>query len=72
MTSCASGRAGGAHQVRNDTDEPIRVLMLSTRQSPDASVYPDSGKIGIWPGNPADPERLFRIDSEVDYWDGEA
>ncbi len=62
----------GAHQVRNDTDEPIRVLMLSTKQSPDAAVYPDSGKIGIWPGNPADPGRLFRIDSEVDYWDGEA
>ena len=62
----------GAHQVRNDTSEPIRVLILSTKQSPDAAVYPDSCKIGIWPGKPADPGRLFRIDSEVDYWDGEA
>jgi uncharacterized cupin superfamily protein len=62
----------GAHQVRNDTDEPTRVLILSTKQSPDAAVYPDSGKIGIWPGNPADPGRLFRISSEVDYWDGES
>jgi uncharacterized cupin superfamily protein len=62
----------GAHQLRNDTDRPIRVLILSTKQSPDAAVYPDSGKIGIWPGNPADPGRMFRIASEVDYWDGES
>jgi uncharacterized cupin superfamily protein len=62
----------GAHQLRNDTDEPIRVLIFSTKQSPDAAVYPDSGKIGIWSGNAADPGRLFRIESEVDYWDGES
>ncbi len=62
----------GAHQVRNDTDRPIRILILSTKQSPDAAVYPDSGKIGIWPGNPVDPGRMFRIASEVDYWDGES
>jgi uncharacterized cupin superfamily protein len=61
----------GAHQVRNDTDEPTRVLILSTKQSPDAAVYPDSGKIGIWTGNDADPPRLFQIGSAVDYWDGE-
>ena len=51
----------GAHQVRNDTDEPIRVLIASTKSLPDAAVYPDSGKIGIWTGNDADPPRLFRI-----------
>jgi uncharacterized cupin superfamily protein len=62
----------GAHQVRNDTDEPIRVLIASTKQVPDAAVYPDSGKIGIWTGNDeADPPRLFRIGTELDYWDGE-
>ena len=62
----------GAHQVRNDTEEAIRVLVVSTKQKPDAAVYPDSGKIGVWSGNPADPGRLFRIASEVDYWDGES
>jgi uncharacterized cupin superfamily protein len=62
----------GAHQVRNATDEPVRVLIFSTKQKPDAAVYPDSGKIGIWTGNDADPGRLFRIGSEVDYWDGES
>lgn len=62
----------GAHEIRNDTDGPIRVLVLSTEPSPDAAVCRDSGKIGIWPGTPADPGRLFRLDSDVDYWDGEA
>ena len=61
----------GAHQIRNDTTEPIRVLIASTKSLPDAAVYPDSGKIGIWTGNDADPPRLFRIGTAVDYWDGE-
>ena len=63
----------GAHQVRNDSDEPIRVLILSTKGEPNAAVYPDSGKIGVWTGNDeADPPRLFRIGTELDYWDGES
>jgi uncharacterized cupin superfamily protein len=62
----------GAHQVRNDTDEPIRVLIASTKRQPDAAVYPDSGKMGVWSGNEdADPGRMFRIADAVDYWDGE-
>ena len=62
----------GAHQVRNDTDGPIRVLLLSTTGRPAAAVYPDSDKIGFWPGDDADPPRLFRFESAVDYWEGES
>ena len=64
----------GAHQVRNGTDEPIKVLILSTKaNAPDMAVYPDSGKVGVWSGNEEiDPGRLFRLESEVDYWDGES
>ncbi len=36
----------GAHQVRNDTDAPVRVLMLSTLFAPDIVEYLDTGKIG--------------------------
>ena len=61
----------GAHQLRNATEEPVRVLIASTKGEPNAAVYPDSGKIGIWTGNEADPPRLFRIEAAVDYWDGE-
>ena len=48
----------------------IPVTLLE--QLPDAAVYPDSGKVGIWTGNDADSARLFRIDTAVDYWEGEA
>ena len=68
---CFAEGPEGAHQVRNDSGEPVRILIASTKSVPDAAVYPDSGKIGIWTGNEADPPRLFRIESAVDYWDGE-
>lgn len=56
----------GAHQVTNRTDEPVRVLMLSTTNEPSVAVYPDSNKVGVWP-----PGKLFELDSAVDYWKGE-
>ncbi len=60
----------GAHQVRNDTTEPARVLLFSEVVVPTATVYPDSDKIGIWTGNEAD-DLLARRTSGVDYYDGE-
>jgi uncharacterized cupin superfamily protein len=62
----------GAHQVRNATDKPVRVLIFSTKRMPGVVVYPDSDKIGVWPraGDTAD-RILVRRDSAVDYWDGE-
>ena len=50
---------------------PVRFLIASTKQLPDAAVYPDSGKVGLWTGNESDPPRLFRLGDAVDYWDGE-
>ena len=64
MSSVFPEGPAGAHQVRNDTDEPVRVLIFSTKGLPNSAVYPDSGKIGIWTGNEADPPRLFRIGNE--------
>jgi uncharacterized cupin superfamily protein len=61
----------GAHRVSNDTQETVRVLMLSDVITPAATVYPDSNKIGLWTGNPAD-DILVRRDTGLDYYDGEA
>lgn len=61
----------GAHLVRNDTDEMVRVLIASTKGDPAVAVYPESEKIGVFPGNDADPAFLVRRESAVDYWDGE-
>ena len=60
----------GAHEVRNDTGETIRVLMFSNVELPAATVYPDSDKVGIWTGNP-DDDTMVRKSSKVDYFTDE-
>jgi uncharacterized cupin superfamily protein len=60
----------GAHKVTNRTDSTVRVLMLSTKQLPAVVVYPDSDKIGVWPGDRSD-HILVRRESGVEYWDRE-
>jgi uncharacterized cupin superfamily protein len=60
----------GAHQVSNATDEPIRVLMLSSMQRPDLVEYPDSGKFGARSVN-GERVLMSRPGPLLDYWDGE-
>ena len=60
----------GAHQIRNETGDPVRVLMWSTVIHPAATVYPDSDKIAIWTGNHED-DVIVQRSSKVDYWHGE-
>jgi uncharacterized cupin superfamily protein len=60
----------GAHSVAAAGDATVRVIMLSTLHWPDVSIYPDSDKFGVFPGNP-DDMRLFRRSDAVDYFDGE-
>ncbi len=66
----------GAHKLINRTDEPTRVLIVSEMNAPDVCVYPDSGKVMAReqaPGTQATGLRaLFRLEDEVDYWEGEA
>jgi uncharacterized cupin superfamily protein len=69
-TICFPVGPDGAHKVTNRTDELVRVLMLSTKNQPNAAVYPDSDKIGVWPGNEADAA-VFRRSTAVPYSDGE-
>jgi uncharacterized cupin superfamily protein len=65
----------GAHQIRNDTGEVVRVLMLSNISDPEICVYPDSGKIGASGGwSRGDGLRVSlrnRPESNLDYYDGE-
>ena len=61
----------GAHKVTNRTKETVRVLMVSTRNEPSVAVYPDSDKVGVWPGGTKN--LMFnRKDGSVDYYEGEA
>src|SRR5690242_19575715 len=62
----------GAHKVTNRARATARVKMWSSSREPAVAVYPDSDKIGMWPGNDRDELLLHRCDGAVDYWDGEA
>jgi uncharacterized cupin superfamily protein len=69
---CFPPGPAGAHKLSNRTDEVVRALMFSSSREPAVAVYPDSDKIGAWPGNEADTVMLRRADGRVDYWDGES
>ena len=56
----------GAHKVTNNTDEQVRIAMISNKDEPSVAFYPDSGKVGFWPAG-----KLFRLADEVDYFEGE-
>jgi len=61
----------GAHKVTNRASETARIMMFSSGREPAGSVYPDSDKIGVWPGNNADNLMARRAAGHLDYWDGE-
>ncbi len=70
--------AEGAHQLVNTSDKTLRYLCFSTMAQPDAMVYPDSGKVGVFvgaaPGGPKEKRTLsgfFRAEDGVDYYEGE-
>jgi uncharacterized cupin superfamily protein len=60
----------GAHKLINRSESSARMLMFSSARVPAVSVYPDSDKIAVWPGNEAD-ELIFRRGSAVPWSDGE-
>ena len=60
----------GAHQVGNKTDSTVHVLMWSNVVLPTATEYPDSDKVGVWPGNGGE-KLMAERSSGVDYYLGE-
>lgn len=68
---CFCEGPSGAHRVRNETEETVRVLMYSTVSPTAVSVYPDSDKIGVWVEHPDDKLILPRAGA-TDYFSGEA
>jgi uncharacterized cupin superfamily protein len=50
----------GAHGLRNDADEPARVVFFSTVSDPEVAVYPDSGKVGVIAGFTNDDVETIR------------
>ncbi len=63
----------GAHQLRNDSEETVTFLAISSSGRPDVVVYPDSDKIGVGERLPRGGglRAYFRRDDGVGYFDGE-
>jgi uncharacterized cupin superfamily protein len=68
---CFPSGPDGAHKVTNRTDGTALAMMWSSAHEPSVAVYPDSDKIGVWPGTDGDRVMLRRTDGAVDYYDGE-
>jgi uncharacterized cupin superfamily protein len=69
--ACFAPGPGGGHKVSNRSERSARLLMFSNGREPSVAVYPDSDKIGVWPGNDDDTVMLRRADGAVEYYDGE-
>ena len=67
---CFPAGPAGAHQLINRSASPARTLMFSSSRAPAVSVYPDSDKIGVWPGD-GENDLVFRRGSAVPWSDGE-
>jgi uncharacterized cupin superfamily protein len=60
----------GAHKISNTSGETVRFVMLSTKEEPAWTIYPDSNKIGVWTGR-REEHVLTRMGENLDYYDGE-
>jgi len=69
---CFPAGPDGAHKFTNETDETARVMLLSTMVDPSMAVYPDSDKIGVFPGSEYRQDHVMvRRESHVEYYDRE-
>jgi uncharacterized cupin superfamily protein len=60
----------GAHKVTNASNEPARILILSSKAPLAVVHYPDSKKVGIWSRDEG-YQALLPVEPTLDYWEGE-
>lgn len=67
-----------AHQIINDSDEPLTYLCISSMNAPDVTEYPDSGKFQVVTGSAPGGDKASRgfehtglRKDTVDYWQDE-
>ena len=62
------------HQMINTSDAPLKYLSISTKDMPEVCEYPDSNKVLTYAsaeGNAPGFARMNRLDTNLDYWEGE-
>ena len=71
---CFGTGSSSAHQGINNSDAPVRYLMLSSKPAADFAEYPDGKKIAVFSGQWGSPDAFRKIlpsENEVGYFDGE-
>ena len=74
LIAAPPGDGSTAHQLENSSEAELRYLTFSTKEAPEVVEYPDSGKFGVTSraGGETQVFRFIgRLDSAVDYFDGE-
>jgi uncharacterized cupin superfamily protein len=79
FVACPPGGPDTAHQIINTSDTvDLKYIAVSTMESPEVAEYPDSGKFGVLGhfGTDANGKTTIsrfvgRMDSALDYWEGE-
>ncbi|HZQ82370.1 MAG TPA: cupin domain-containing protein [Gaiellaceae bacterium] len=66
---CFPAGPAGAHKIMNRGETAARTLLWSHRGSIEVSVYPDSDKIGVFPGG--DDDGFYRRGDAVEWAYGE-
>lgn len=76
--ACPPGGPESAHQLHNNGSAELKVLAVSTTESPEICDYPDSGKFGVLAFFGADAEGrpdmfayMGRAGESRDYWEDE-
>ncbi len=69
---CPTGGPDTAHQLVNDSREPLAYISVSTMMPAEVCEYPDSKKVGSYGGGtPSRLKHMTTADSAVDYWKDE-
>ncbi|MBS0431297.1 MAG: cupin domain-containing protein [Proteobacteria bacterium] len=78
VIACTPGGSETAHQLHNTGSTELKVLAVSTTESPEICEYPDSGKFGVLAffgagadGRPEMFSHVGRPGESRDYWEGE-
>ena len=67
---CFPPGLAGAHKLMNRGESTARMMMFSSDRAPAVTVYPDSDKIGVWPGDEANA-LIFKRSTAVPWSEGE-
>lgn len=68
---CPTGGPETAHQIVNDSSEPLAYISVSTMMPAEICEYPDSKKIGSFGVGERRLRHMTEVSACVDYWKGE-